>query len=105
VVVDAVLAVLGTRGSARLIISGGFADQAHLCRTVRDHLGHTPDRAPATAGRKAVAAPVQVASAGVRPNVGTRLGSLNAVMRAIRALIGGRTWTPYAWYRPSPARS
>jgi beta-lactamase class A len=48
---------------------------------------------------------VQVASAGARPNVGTRLGSLNAVMRPIRAPIKVRTWTPYASYRLSPARA
>ncbi|MFJ8581768.1 helix-turn-helix transcriptional regulator [Micromonospora sp. NPDC093277] len=31
----------------------GFADQAHLCRTVREHLGHTP-----TALRRLLAQPV-----------------------------------------------
>ena len=35
---------LGERESslADLAADLGFADQAHLCRTVRDHLGHTP---------------------------------------------------------------
>lgn len=32
----------GERGLARLAADLGFADQAHLCRTVRAHVGHTP---------------------------------------------------------------
>jgi AraC-like DNA-binding protein len=32
----------GERSLARLAADLGFADQAHLTRTVRDHLGHTP---------------------------------------------------------------
>ena len=44
-------------------------------------------------------------NARVRPNVGTRLGSLNAVMRAIRAPAKVSTVTPCAAYRPSSVRS
>lgn len=32
----------GERGLATLAADLGFADQAHLCRTVRAHVGHTP---------------------------------------------------------------
>ncbi len=32
----------GERGLAALAADLGFADQAHLCRTVRAHVGHTP---------------------------------------------------------------
>ena len=32
----------GEEGLSALAADLGFADQAHLCRTVRDHLGHTP---------------------------------------------------------------
>lgn len=32
----------GERGLAALAAELGFADQAHLCRTVRAHVGHTP---------------------------------------------------------------
>ncbi|WP_211264203.1 helix-turn-helix domain-containing protein [Streptosporangium amethystogenes] len=32
----------GERGLADLAADLGFADQAHLTRTVREHLGHTP---------------------------------------------------------------
>ena len=32
----------GDRNLSRLAADLGFADQAHLCRTVRAHLGHTP---------------------------------------------------------------
>jgi transcriptional regulator GlxA family with amidase domain len=32
----------GERGLARLAADLGFADQAHLTRTVREHVGHTP---------------------------------------------------------------
>jgi AraC-like DNA-binding protein len=32
----------GQRNLAALAASLGFADQAHLCRTIRAHLGHTP---------------------------------------------------------------
>lgn len=32
----------GERGLAGLAADLGFADQAHLCRTVRAHVGHTP---------------------------------------------------------------
>ncbi|MDG4823896.1 AraC family transcriptional regulator [Asanoa sp. WMMD1127] len=32
----------GEADGARLAAELGFADQAHLCRTVRTHLGHTP---------------------------------------------------------------
>jgi AraC-like DNA-binding protein len=32
----------GERDGATLAVDLGFADQAHLCRTVRAHVGHTP---------------------------------------------------------------
>ena len=32
----------GEPSLAALAADLGFADQAHLCRTVHDHLGHTP---------------------------------------------------------------
>ncbi|WP_327151174.1 helix-turn-helix transcriptional regulator [Nocardia sp. NBC_01329] len=52
----------GETGLADLAVRLGFADQAHLTRTVRDHLGHTPaalrrllDRIPPGAGSGEVA--------------------------------------------------
>jgi len=42
----------GERDLAALAADLGFADQAHLCRTVRDHLGETP-----TALRRLLAQP------------------------------------------------
>ena len=77
------LGTVGHDGLHRLLNTADSWTAAHVLITVPAH---------------------QVASAGARPNVGTRLGSLNAVMREMRAPIRVRTCTPYASYRPSPAR-
>ena len=66
----------GEPNLARLAADLGFADQAHLTRTVRAHLGHTPAqlrRLLAPAGRAAGRGPVGAGPGGARPG-GARPG-------------------------------
>lgn len=51
----------GETDLAGLAVSLGFSDQAHLTRTMRDHLGHTPGRV------RALLAPAGVTSETVKP--------------------------------------
>jgi AraC-like DNA-binding protein len=49
----------GEPGLAVLAADLGFADQAHLCRTVREHLGHTPTALRRLLGTKRPTAPTE----------------------------------------------
>lgn len=53
----------GEPGLAVLAADLGFADQAHLCRTVRAHLGHTPTALRRLLGAKRPTAPTRECTA------------------------------------------
>ena len=46
----------------------GFSDQAHLCRTVREHLGHTPTALRRLLGANRTSSPTKESAAAIRPN-------------------------------------
>jgi AraC-like DNA-binding protein len=46
----------------------GFSDQAHLCRTVREHLGHTPTALRRLLGANRTSGPTKECPAAIRPN-------------------------------------
>jgi AraC-like DNA-binding protein len=59
------------RGESRLAVLAadlGFSDQAHLCRTVREHLGHTPTALRRLLGANRTSGATKESSAAIRPN-------------------------------------
>ncbi|NGY61233.1 helix-turn-helix transcriptional regulator [Lentzea sp. NEAU-D13] len=58
----------GEPSLAALAADLGFSDQAHLCRTVREHLGHTPTALRRLLGANRTSSPTKESSAAIRPN-------------------------------------
>ena len=58
----------GEPSLAALAADLGFSDQAHLCRTVREHLGHTPTALRRLLGANRTSGATKESPAAIRPN-------------------------------------
>jgi AraC-like DNA-binding protein len=54
---------------AALAADLGFADQAHLCRTMREHLGHTPTALRRLLATERTSAPSEESTAATRTKI------------------------------------